>query len=386
MDLALVSPRLIRKPGAWKSQATELNLLQFAQQNRKRLRRLENVQQHVKIQQKQVEKAWNNESKRLENIRRRLERKKEMERQRKKTMTEKNMQQPSNKNTLALLETKREPREGKVVTQHEPKRPFKLFDNIEKKHTQQRCVHNIPILEEKIHADLGRGKRQFREQELERSKITKIAQKLLTEAKGDRVLPVKSRIIVNQQRKKAVAKSERGGIELRKLVEHAKNEDFPRLQWIKKQRSRISKKKRKEETFRTGRVSALSADLNAKPSNSRVQPAANFARAVVNSDTISKNVLGGGYDACDETVFQMGGTSASRVQAAIIFDRKYSSAVIPRDRNNTATSLSASFPALSNTRAEFRISVSPIVASKSRAWSTKESKMSATSADSLPVF
>lgn len=368
MDVALVSPRLVRKPGAWKSQATEMSLLQFAQQNRKRLRRLADVQKHAKIQRKQVGKAWNNESKRLENIRRRLERKKEMERRRKKTMAEKNMQQASNTSKLAFLETKREPREDKVVTQHEKKRPFNIFSNIEK----QRHVLDIPILEEKIHADLRRGKRQFREQELERCKITKIARKLLTQAKGGRVLPVKSKMVI-KNRKKAVAKSESESMELQKLVEHAKNEDFPRLQWINKQRTRKSK----EETFRP-------VDFDATESNSRVQPAANFARAVMNSDAKSKNVLGGGYDACDETIFQMGGTSASRVQAAIIFDRKYSSAIIPRDRNSK--SLPASFPALSGTRSGFRISVSPIVASKSRAWSTKETKMNTTSAGSLPVF
>ena len=364
-----------------------MKLEQFAQQNRKRLRRLENMQ-HAKNQvgkRKQAEKAWNNESKRLENIRRRLERKKEIERRRKKTEQDETKialkQQASTKSKLAFLETKREAREDTVVKKHEQKRPLKIFRDIEKQQTQQRRIYNVPILEEKTQADYRKGGGQFREQELERCKITKIARKLLTQAKSDRMLQVKDKHFVNNCNKVA-AKIASKNMELRKDVEHAKNEDFkerPRLEWINTLRLR----KPKEETFRPGCASVPCADFDAKESNSRVQAAASFAIAVVNTEPKSKNILCGGYDAYDETVFQMGGTSASRVQAAIIFDRKSQSAITRRDRNSK--NLPASFPALSKTRPEFREVLTPLRADKSRAWSSKETKMSSTSPGLLPV-
>jgi len=147
---------------------------------------------------------------------------------------------------------------------------------------------------------------QFREQELERRKIAKIARELLTQAKRDRADQVRKESI-EDRRQKTAQKIEifYKKAEFQEEIEYATNEElkeYARLQWINKQH-------------------------NLKPKEESPGPGHYF----------------GGSDIDDSPPLKKNPENEKQV--------------------------TASFPSLANARSKLKELVSPIIAQASRAWS-----------------
>ena len=207
MEQELVSPQLIGKPNAWKS-IIKLQLEKF--EGHCEQMRIENMELHAKMQAENtklhIETRLNadNSSKRLENIRRRLERKKEIERKRKKkTLHAKQkvevkfaQEHAADKRREAFLGKNkiiREVREEKYRKQQAHQ--LKVALAREKQEQLQQKLQNLRLAEEKKQEALRKHwgsteqrAGQFQDQQRERRKIGKMAHELLSKANFDETL------------------------------------------------------------------------------------------------------------------------------------------------------------------------------------------------------
>lgn len=216
------APNVIGKPGAWKCKAVELQMEKFEKQNRRRMRRLENMKRHAEKEAEKkmmTEKMWNNESKRRENAYRRLQRKREMEKERKRAAYSKRKEekiadeQAATKNNHAFLEkqkTMREGREEKLRLRMEKTRHLKAKRAREKHQKRQQRIRDVRFAEEQKQADLRQRwatKEQragiFQEQERKKRKVAKIARDLIMQAKHNRILQAKKETLDGRRRKTA---------------------------------------------------------------------------------------------------------------------------------------------------------------------------------------
>lgn len=349
MEQAWASPRPIVQPGAWKCKSVDLQMEHFERQNRTRLRRLEHTQDAMKRVEKKMQavKPWDNEARRLENIRRRLERKKVMERQRKVSL-----EKSSKESKHEFLEN-----HGKIRDEHEEevRKCKEKMRKIRKKHgKRQQRLQTVRITEEEKQSDLRKRwaakEQQFREQ---KGKITTIARELLAQAKHDHTIHINKERIDIGGRWKPVAKIERlyKNPQLREdTATNAAPKEHTRLQRINKQR------------FINPKEEAHVPDLDTKVST------VSRGQAIYMCSIKSPDVMGD-----DQTDFP--------------FDhRKSKSAcVVRRDRNNTNTL--GSFPALApltktHGRSDFIEVISPITTQNPHMWN--ESKVQ-THKGSLPV-
>jgi len=345
------SSGLIGKPGAWKCKAVELQMDKFAKQNRRRMRRLENMQRHAdKLAEikKKTEKLWNHELKRRENAQRRLQHKREIDKNRKKAAYAKRMEarfadeQIATQNKNEFFEQQKAMREGrqeKLRLKMEKARQLKESRAREKQQKRQQRLRNVRFAEEQKQADLRQQwatkeqrTGQFRELEREKRKVAKVARDLITQAKRNRIIQMRKQTLGDRRRKTA-AKIDKlyKKAELLDDIEYATNEElkeFARLQWINKQRLK-------------------------KPKETSPGPGAYF-----NSDTQ-------------------------------ITKRKTKSELLGSGGNgNHNNQLPGSFPSLSQARSKLKELISPIMDKRSAAWSNTDNyheRKTSTPRGSLPT-
>jgi len=339
-----LSSYLIRKGGAWKCKAVELQMDKFAKQNRQRMRRLENMQRHADQQaekQMRAEKLWNNILKRGENAQRRLQHNREMEKNRKKAAYTKRMEeriadeQIATQNKSALFEKNKaihERRQEKLRLEMEKARQLKASRAREKQQKRQERLRHVRFAEEQKQAVLRQQwatkeerTGQFLELEREKRKVAKVARDLKSQAKSNRIMQMRKQIL-DDRRRKTAAKIDKlyRKAEILDDIEYATNEElkeFARLQWINKQRLK-------------------------KPTETSPGPGTYFnADTQITKRKIKSEPLGSGGN------------------------------------GNYNKQLPGSFPSLSQTRSKLKKLISPIMVKRSAAWSNNDN----TPRGSLPV-
>lgn len=247
------SSRLKGKAGAW----MEMQMEKFERQNRRRMRRQDNMERHAKKQAEkmaQTEKSWNDKMKRKhENAQRKrdalklekkIHKKAAYAKLREKVTTlleaNKSKRSPSNKDEKVRLGRQRKAE----IMQLKAVRARKK----EKERYQQR--QNLRFAEEKKMTELRTGwaakeKRQsdLQEQEQKKRHVRKLARQLLVQTKRDQASHKAS---LDPRRVKAAAKIQRQNkmSEFIEDLEGATNEELKehaRLEWIHKQRLKQAK-------------------------------------------------------------------------------------------------------------------------------------------------